>query len=85
MVNKNRIPGIITILFALIVIIISFTPIVIPKGIHEPKLLSLPYSLWMGILMTVLLVALTWVSTRVHPKAKEAIKKEKQLKAESND
>lgn len=52
---------------ALILVIITFTPQVIPYGIHKPSLLGLPYTLWTGILITVGLVVLTFIATRVHP------------------
>jgi len=52
---------------ALILVIITFTPLVVPYGIHKPALLGLPYTLWTGILITVGLVALTFIATRVHP------------------
>ena len=52
---------------ALILIIISFTPLVIPAGIHKPVLWGIPYTLWVGIAVSILLVLLTFIGTRVHP------------------
>lgn len=73
---RQIIPSALTILLALLVVVISFTPLVIPRNVFQPQLFGLPYSLWMGILVTVILVFLTWVATRVHPGAKEQRKKE---------
>lgn len=74
---RQYIPSIIIIFSALLVVVISFTPLVIPENRYQPQLLGLPYSLWMGILVTVILVFLTWVATRIHPGARERKKKEK--------
>lgn len=75
---KSHIPSLLTILMALLVVVISFTPLVIPEHTYLPALFGLPYSLWMGIGMTVVLVFLTWVATRIHPGAKERKQKENQ-------
>jgi len=74
---KPYIPAIITIFMALVIVVISFTPLVIPDHAYHPRLFGLPYSLWMGILVTVALVFLTWIATRVHPGAKAHRKREK--------
>jgi len=54
---------------ALVVIlsVLTFTPLIIPEGVYKPMLLGIPYSLWTSILITVLLVALTYVGAKVHP------------------
>ena len=75
MKSKSYIPSVITIFLALLVVIISFTPLVIPSHTYLPQLFGLPYSLWMGILVTGLLVFLTWVATRIHPGARARRKK----------
>ena len=46
---------------------ITFTPLVIPAGVFEPELFGVPYTLWVSILITVLLVLITYIGTRVHP------------------
>jgi hypothetical protein len=51
---------------ALFLVIITFTPLVSPHGVYRPKFLGLPYTLWVGILITIGLVALTFLSTRIH-------------------
>ena len=54
---------------ALVVILsaLTFTPLVIPLGQFQPELFGMPYTLWVSILLTVLLVLLTYIGTRVHP------------------
>ncbi len=59
---------------ALILVIITFTPLVTPHDIYEPKLFGLPYTLWVGILITIGLVVLTFVAARIHQPNKEGIK-----------
>ena len=54
-------------LSALILSILVFTPLVTPKGRHEPFLFGLPYTLWVGFLISALLVLLTWLGTHHHP------------------
>ena len=58
---------------ALILVIITFTPLVTPHGVYEPKFIGLPYTLWVGILITVGLVFLTFVSTRIRQSNEEGI------------
>ena len=45
-------------LFVLI-IIVSFSPIVIPEGVTEPWLFGMPRTLWMGIVISFLIAFLT--------------------------
>ena len=51
--------------------ILTFTPLVIPQGKYIPQLFGIPYSLWIGILITVGFVVLTFIGTVVHPGKKE--------------
>jgi len=50
-----------------ILIILTFTPVITPQGSWKPMLMGMPYTLWMGIIHSFLLVGLTWLGTRVHP------------------
>jgi Cu/Ag efflux pump CusA len=52
---------------AVFLVIITFTPIVIPQGVSKPMLGNIPYSLWTSFIITVLLVSITFIGTRVHP------------------
>lgn len=59
------------ILLALVLCILSFTPLVMPYGRFTPAFLHLPYTLWTGILVSVLFVVLTWLAARNHPGREE--------------
>lgn len=50
-----------------IVSLLTFTPLVIPMGKYSPMLAGIPYTLWMGVLVAILLVMLTYIGTKVHP------------------
>ena len=54
-------------LAALLLAGLTFTPLVTPAHVYRPMLEGLPYTLWVGILVTVGLVVLTYVATRVYP------------------
>lgn len=75
--KKHRIIWRLTIVLAVLTVGISFSPIIIPSGVYTPMLFGLPYSLWTTILLTLFLVFLTWVATKVHPEGREAKLKEK--------
>lgn len=62
-----------SIALAIVFIIITFTPLVIPRGMYEPFFMKLPRSLWMGILITIFLVILTYIGSKVFPE--EEVKK----------
>lgn len=47
--------------------VITFTPLVLPLGSHQPLVLGMPYTLWTGILVTVAFVGLTYLATHVYP------------------
>lgn len=66
--NKQKLYWRITAAFAVALIIITFTPLVISPGRIEPKLLSMPFTLWMSILITILLVVLTYIGGKIHLK-----------------
>jgi hypothetical protein len=68
----------ITVTAAIMIVAVSFSPLVIPHHTFKPELAGLPYSLWMGILTTISLVFLTYISTRVHPGSKEEILRRKE-------
>ena len=52
---------------AIVLAILTFTPLVMPYGKYLPTLLHLPYTLWTGLLVAVLFVCLTWLAVRLHP------------------
>ena len=51
----------------ILAIIIAFSPLVIPNGKFQPELFGMPYTLWTGIGISIVLVVLTYVGTKVHP------------------
>ena len=53
---------------ALILTAMTFTPVILHPGKIDPKLLSMPYTLWTSILITILLVLLTYLVSRLQDK-----------------
>jgi uncharacterized membrane protein YqaE (UPF0057 family) len=47
--------------------VLGYTPVIIPSGVYKPTLLGIPYSLWTSCLITVALVVLTYIGSKVHP------------------
>jgi uncharacterized membrane protein (DUF4010 family) len=64
--KKRRMYWRITAAAAIFLIVITFTPLVIPSGKTEPWLFSMPFTLWVSILITIALVVLTYIGGRVH-------------------
>lgn len=65
--NKKRIWTIIRI--AVIVIsILVFTPLVIPKGVYAPELFGMPYTLWVGMVTYFSFLILILIGVSVHSK-----------------
>lgn len=56
---------------AVILAIAVFTPLLIPKGVYLPMLFGLPYTLWMGILVTIVFIILTWCSAVLYKAMEE--------------
>lgn len=50
-----------------VLIVITFTPLIIPQGIYKPTVLGIPYTLWVSFLITIVLVLLTYLGSKVHP------------------
>jgi hypothetical protein len=48
---------------------LGLSPAVIPPGIYQPGFLGMPYSLWAGMLVTLCLVIMTLIGSKVHPGA----------------
>ncbi len=65
--EKKRLYWKIACIAAILLCILTFTPLVIPQGIAKPELAGVPYSLWTSFIISVLLVVLTFIGTRVHP------------------
>jgi len=64
MKKKLRVINILAVVLAITV----FTPLVIPSGTYLPMLFGLPYTLWLGVLVTVVFILLTWQAARAYTK-----------------
>lgn len=53
---------------AFILVVITFTPVILHPGKINPKFLSMPYTLWTSILITIVLVLLTYLVSRLQDK-----------------
>ena len=51
---------------ALLLCVLTFTPLVIPSGQFKPLLVGMPRTLWAGILVYVGLVLLTLIATSIY-------------------
>ena len=70
-IKRQKVYWRITAAVAVVLILITFTPLVIAPGKIEPKLFSMPYTLWVSILITIILVILTFIGGLVLLKDKE--------------
>jgi hypothetical protein len=61
----------ICIILVIMLIVLGYTPLMIPHGIYKPMILGIPYTLWSSFLVTLLLVALTYIGSKVHPGSDE--------------
>jgi len=48
-------------ILALLTFILTFTPIVLPENEAHPDLAGIPYTMWVGFLVSVLFVVLAYV------------------------
>ena len=55
----------------IILSILIFTPLVIPKNEYKPEFIGLPYTLWAGILAYFAYVALIMIGIYAHSKVKK--------------
>ena len=56
-----------TVGIVLLLIILTFTPVVTPQGVYEPKLAGLPFTFWMGFVVTTVIVVAAYVGSKYHP------------------
>lgn len=73
MKNKKQVWQI-CIVAVVFIIILTFSPLVTGKGKINPFILGLPYTLWMGILLTVVLVVITFIAGNALPNEEEGEK-----------
>jgi hypothetical protein len=57
----------ICIILVIVIMVLGYTPLMLPHGIYKPMILGIPYTLWTSFLITVILVALTYIGAKVHP------------------
>ena len=57
----------ISIFIVILLAALGLSPVVIPAGVFEPSFLGMPYTLWMGSLVCLCLVLMTYIGSRVHP------------------
>jgi len=69
--KRNKKYWTICVVLVVVLIVIGYTPIMIPKGVYKPMILGIPYSLWLSFIITVALVTLTYIGAKVHPGADE--------------
>lgn len=67
--KRNTLYWKICIAIVLAIVVMGYTPLMIPGGKYQPMILGVPFSLAIGFLATVLLVVLTYIGSRVHPGA----------------
>lgn len=59
---KKKLP----VIFFIVIIVATFSPLVIPEGVTSPWLLGMPRTLWLGILSSLLIAFLTlWMALSV--------------------
>lgn len=51
----------------LVIVVLGYTPLMLPEGKYQPMLLGIPFTLAIGFLATVLLVFITYIGAKVHP------------------
>jgi uncharacterized membrane protein len=60
--EKNKRIWRLCVVSVILIIIITFSPLVIAPGKIQPFLFGLPYTLWMGIILTIALVVITLIA-----------------------
>jgi hypothetical protein len=65
--KRNEIFWKICVILVVILVVLGYTPLMIPRDVYKPMLLGIPYSLWTSMLVTVALVVLTFIGAKVHP------------------
>ena len=58
-------------IIVLILIGVTFSPMITPENQYLPEQAGIPYTLWTGIILAIVLVGITWFATKVHPGREE--------------
>ena len=69
--KRNKRYWIICVILVAGLIILAYTPLMLPNGVYKPTILGIPYSLWTSVLITIALVVLTYIGSKVHPGSDE--------------
>jgi hypothetical protein len=69
--KKEKYIWILCVAAVITIVLITYTPLIIPAGQSEPFFMSLPYTLWITILLTIVLVVLTYLGGKVIEHEKE--------------
>ena len=64
--TRNRL-WLFTKVMAILLSVLTFTPLVIPTEKFTPVVFGMPYTLWAGLAITILFVLNAWFATYVHP------------------
>ncbi len=51
----------------IIIAVLTLSPLVLSEGKHKPELMGMPYILWVGIAISLLLWVITYVGVLFHP------------------
>ena len=69
--KKNKKYWTLCAVLVIVLMVLGYTPLMIPNGVYKPVILGIPYSLWTSFLLTVALVVLTFIGSKVHPGSDE--------------
>ncbi len=72
--NKNKRIWKFCVVSVIVIIALTFSPLIIASGKIHPFLFGLPYTLWTGIVLTILLVILTLIAGNALPNDEEGEK-----------
>lgn len=70
--KKNKTSLRILDLLALLLVILTFSPVVIPKSMASPYVFGIPYTMWIGFVVSVLFVVLAYLVSRVNKEENHA-------------
>ena len=69
--KKNKKYWTLCVVLVVVLLVLAYTPLMIPNGVYKPMILGIPYTLWTSFLITVILVTLTYIGSKVHPGSDE--------------
>jgi len=69
--KKNKKYWTLCAVLVIVLMVLGYTPLMIPDGVYRPMILGIPYSLWTSFVLTVALVVLTYIGSKVHPGSDE--------------